>query len=489
MHPLELRKQYLRHVNIILTTLVGVISFCLLYRLSFFNYLLFHSLAELFSIVVACAVFLLAWNARQFIENDFLLFVSVGSLFVAGFDTVHMLSYGGMNIFPGYDSNLPTQLWVAGRYIQSVSFLLAPLFFYRSLNPKLAFWGFALISFFLLVLIFRWDIFPDCYLEGIGLTRFKIVSEYLVCLILLLSVIVTFYSRQHFNQVIFRYYILTIMSLIGAELAFVSYRNICGPANFIGHLLKTVSFIALYQAIIVSGLKNPFNLLFRDLKQSEEKLIKAHKELELRVMKRTVELGQANQNLTQAYNETIQGWSLALELRDKGTNGHTLRVTEMSLRLARKIGMDEEEILHIHRGALLHDIGKMGISDAILLKSGSLSGSEREIMKEHTVHAYKMLSQIEYLKPALDIPYFHHEKWDGTGYPLGLKGKDIPIAARLFAVVDVWDALRSDRPYSQAWEEKEVYEYIKSLAGSHFDPMIVEQFLSIIVENENKFTA
>jgi HD-GYP domain-containing protein (c-di-GMP phosphodiesterase class II) len=144
------------------------------------------------------------------------------------------------------------------------------------------------------------------------------------------------------------------------------------------------------------------------------------------------------------------------------------------------MGISEEKLVHIRRGALLHDIGKIGIPDSILLKPGKLTKKEWEIMKQHPVFAYKMLSRITYLEPALDIPYCHHEKWDGTGYPRGLKGEQIPLAARIFAIIDVWDALRSDRPYRNAWQEDEIREYIRAQSGSHFDPNVVDAFFKII---------
>ena len=187
-------------------------------------------------------------------------------------------------------------------------------------------------------------------------------------------------------------------------------------------------------------------------------------------------------DLILAYDSTIEGWSKALDLRDKETEGHTLRVTEMTVRLARAAGIPENEIIHIRRGALLHDIGKMGVPDTILLKRGKLTDAEWNIMRQHPAYAHDMLYAIEYLRPALAIPYSHHERWDGTGYPLGLKGEQIPLAARLFTVVDVWDALRSDRPYRPGWPEEEVLAYLRAEAGVYFDPPAVELFLQVLSE-------
>ena len=189
---------------------------------------------------------------------------------------------------------------------------------------------------------------------------------------------------------------------------------------------------------------------------------------------------RSNMELAMAYDATIAGWSRAMDLRDKETEGHTQRVTDLTLKLARAMNIPEAELKHIRHGALLHDIGKMGVPDSVLLKVGELTNEEWEIMRKHPEFAYHMLSSIHYLQPALDIPYCHHEKWDGTGYPRGLKGEEIPVAARIFAVVDVWDALTNDRPYRQRWSREKALAYIKEQSGKYFDPRIVEIFLRLI---------
>ncbi|HWQ12549.1 MAG TPA: HD domain-containing phosphohydrolase [Roseiflexaceae bacterium] len=189
-------------------------------------------------------------------------------------------------------------------------------------------------------------------------------------------------------------------------------------------------------------------------------------------------LRQSNVDLVRAYDATIEGWSRALDLRDHETEGHSRRVTEMTLRLARRMGLDEAALVHVRRGALLHDIGKMGIPDAILLKPGKLTAEEWAVMRMHPVYAYKLLAPIAFLRPALDIPYCHHERWDGTGYPRGLAGEAIPLAARIFAVVDVWDALSNDRPYRPAWPRERVLAHIRAESGRHFDPLVVEALVS-----------
>jgi HD-GYP domain-containing protein (c-di-GMP phosphodiesterase class II) len=188
------------------------------------------------------------------------------------------------------------------------------------------------------------------------------------------------------------------------------------------------------------------------------------------------EMQRLNTSLMMAYDNTLEGWSRALDLRDRETEGHTQRVTELTVRLARALSYTTDELTHVRRGAILHDIGKMGIPDSILLKPGPLTEDEWAVMRRHPVLAHELLSPIPYLRPALDIPYCHHERWDGTGYPRGLRGDQIPLAARIFAVADVWDALRSDRPYRNAWSATQTRDYIRSLAGSHFDPNVVDLF-------------
>ncbi len=191
-------------------------------------------------------------------------------------------------------------------------------------------------------------------------------------------------------------------------------------------------------------------------------------------------LAKSNIELKQAYDATIEGWAKAIELRDGDTEGHSRRVVALTMNLARKMGISDEVLVHMRRGALLHDIGKMAIPDGILLKAGKLTEEEWLVMKKHPAYAYEMLSKIDYLQLALDIPTNHHERWDGSGYPQGLEGENIPLQARIFAVVDVWDALQTDRPYREAWTEEKTIQYLKDQSGKEFDPRIVEEFLELI---------
>jgi uncharacterized domain HDIG len=196
------------------------------------------------------------------------------------------------------------------------------------------------------------------------------------------------------------------------------------------------------------------------------------------------ELQQTNLNLSLAYDATIEGWSKALDLRDRETEGHALRVTEMTVQLADSLGISPTDLIHIRRGALLHDIGKMGVPDSILNKPGPLTEEEWAIMHRHPDFALDMLSPISYLRQALDIPYGHHERWDGSGYPRHLPGDQIPIAARIFTVVDVWDALISDRPYRKAFTREAAVEFIRKNSGEQFDPRVVEAFLRMLANGQ-----
>ncbi|HIJ89572.1 MAG: HD domain-containing protein [Desulfobulbaceae bacterium] len=191
-------------------------------------------------------------------------------------------------------------------------------------------------------------------------------------------------------------------------------------------------------------------------------------------------LQESNIELTLAYDTTIEGWAKALELRDSETEGHTQRVTEITMKVACALGIREDELDHVRRGALLHDIGKMAVPDTVLMNTGPLSEEEQQIMQQHPGFAFDLLSPIHYLRPALDIPYCHHEWWDGNGYPRGLKGEQIPLAARIFSIADAWDALISARRYREAWPQEKVAEHIRSLAGTQFDPNLVDIFLATV---------
>jgi hypothetical protein len=250
---------------------IGAVFLIGLYIISRYSYLAFHTLAELFSIVIGFSLFILVLNLRRLIDNNYLIFIGIAFIFAAGIDLIHALSYKGMSFFTGYDANLPTQLWIAARYVESLSLFAAPFFIGRKLRVDWIFAGFVVLVSFLLAAIF-YRVFPDCYIEGIGLTRFKIASEYIISAILLGSLILLLRRKTQFDREVLVLIVLSIVVTIGSELAFTFYVGVYDISNLFGHYLKIVSFYLIYKAIIETGLSKPYNLLFRNLKQQEEAL-------------------------------------------------------------------------------------------------------------------------------------------------------------------------------------------------------------------------
>jgi diguanylate cyclase (GGDEF)-like protein len=250
-----------------------------LYLTSLQSYILFHSLVEIFSIIIGCSIFILAWNSQHRLDNNYLLFLGIAYLFVSGLDLIHTLAYKGMGVFTGYDANLPTQLWIAARYLQSFSLLISPVFLRRKLNVQFVLWGYIAFTALLLTTIFA-GVFPVCYVEGVGLTPFKIASEYTITLILLASIVLLLRNRDAFDREVLRWLIISLVLTIGAELAFTSYISVYGFSNLVGHFFKIIAFYFTYKAIIEMGLERPHRLLFRNLKKSESELGKALEEVQ-----------------------------------------------------------------------------------------------------------------------------------------------------------------------------------------------------------------
>jgi signal transduction histidine kinase len=269
--------QYIVSAGALLVALVG------LYLTTFYNYLLFHSLAEGFSIVISCGIFMIVWNARHLLQNHYLLLIGIAFLHVGVVDFLHALGYKGMGVFEGYGANLPTQLWIAGRYLQAFSLLFATFFLHRKFHPRIVFVAYGIATGLLLASIFYWKVFPDCFMEGIGLTPFKIYSEYLICLIFLAAIGILVRNAGGFDRKVLILLIGSIATSVAQGVVFTFYANVYDIANMIGHLLKIVSFYLIYKAIIKTSLVSPWNLLFR--------------ELELRVQERTAELERANRDL------------------------------------------------------------------------------------------------------------------------------------------------------------------------------------------------
>ena len=264
--------------NVKRVLLVGLLLSAL-YVTSLYNYLLFHTLAEVFTVIVMSSVFVLAWNTQRWMEDGYFLFIGIAFLFVSLIDLLHALAYKGMNIFPGYGANLPTQLWILAQYVQSISLLIAPIWLGRRLIPWAAIGGFLALSAGSLWLVFSGN-FPDCYVEGVGLTEFKIVSEYVIILILAGSIVPLLMNSSRFEPRVLRALILYLVLTMGAELAFTTYLSVYDAANLIGHLLRLVSYFFLYGALLRTGLQYPFDLVFRDLKLKEAALLRSEVNLQ-----------------------------------------------------------------------------------------------------------------------------------------------------------------------------------------------------------------
>jgi PAS domain S-box-containing protein len=255
----------------LLAGLAALVVLIGLYVASLYSFLLFHSLAEGFSIVIACGIFLVAWNTRRYITNHYLLFLGIAYLFVGILDLAHTLAYKGMGVLPAHGANAPTQLWIAARYLQSLSLLAAPLLLRRKIRPEFYVAGYGAVTVLLLLAIFAWRIFPDCFLEDAGgLTPFKIASEYVISAILLLAGGLVWHHRDEFDRQVLRWLLLSILLTVLSELAFTAYVSVYDFANLLGHYLKIVSLYFLYLAIINTGLTRPYDLLFRDLNRHRE---------------------------------------------------------------------------------------------------------------------------------------------------------------------------------------------------------------------------
>ncbi len=261
---------YTRQSRWYVTAIGGALVLVGLYLSSLYNYLLFHSLAEVFSIVVAVVIFIVAWNSRRFLDNSYFLFIGVAFLFVAVLDLLHMLVYPGMEVFPEHGTNTAAQLWVSARYLQGLSLLIAPLLIGHRLRARFLFIGYGLVCAFLIAAIFYWNIFPDCFVEGAGLTTFKKVSEYIISFLLVGAIFTMFRKRRQFDGAVLRLLLAAIVVTIASELSFTLYESPFGFPNLLGHFLKIAAFYLIYKAIVETGLVKPYNLLFRDLKLREE---------------------------------------------------------------------------------------------------------------------------------------------------------------------------------------------------------------------------
>jgi hypothetical protein len=311
---------------------LGIIIAVGLYLSSLYSYLLFHTLAELFSIVVACAFFFIAWNCRGFLTNNYLLFIGIAYLFVAGLDLMHTIAYEGMGVFPQYGANLAPQLWIAGRFLESLALLSAPLFLKRRPRLDILFAGWSAVFAAVIASIFYWRVFPVCWIDGVGLTTFKKVSEYVICSILAASIAVLLRRRDYFEPRVLKLILWSILCTIGAELAFTFYVKMYAFSNLVGHYFKIASFYLIYKAIIETGLREPFALLFMELKREQEALKRNQLAIEAnkQALARSVALLDDTQEIAR-----VGGWEYDLETGEYFCTKELCRILEAPLDCAR----------------------------------------------------------------------------------------------------------------------------------------------------------
>ena len=395
-----------------------------------FNYLLFHSLVELFSIVVAAGMFTIAWNTRRIIDNRYLLFLGIAYLFVGALDLLHTLSYKGMGVFPSAGPNLPTQLWIAARYLEAISLLLAPLFLRRWLRPSKVLWIYSAVTAVLVAVVFS-GLFPDCFVEGSGLTSFKKNSEYVISLVLVAAMAALWIRREDFERPVLRLLTLSIVFTILAELAFTFYIGVYDFSNMTGHFFKLVSFYLIYNALIATGLVSPYQLLFRNLKKSEEALAADNRKL------------------------------LALQEELKEKNLHLQRINEQKNEL---LGITAHDIrsplavIHLYIQALGERIA--GSGDGKSLKFIDIV--------EKTIE-----STLEMLKDLLDITSIEAGKID-------LKLVDVDLGALAVKGVDAYSILAGQKNISISVEES------SGLPPITADPRRVGQVLDNRLSNAGK---
>jgi len=322
----------------IITALFWLLILGGLYFSKVYSYVLFHSVVEIFSIIIAFGVFMIAWNSRRIITNNFILFIGIAYFFVGWIDLIHTFAYKGMHIFKEFDTDLASQLWIAGRFMESISLLIAPLFFRKRLKPHIVFAGYFFLTICILLSIFYFRIFPDCFIEGRGLTWFKIVSEYLISLILAYSVILLYRYRDEFDKDVFSLIVSSILLTIISELCFTFYIDVYGFSNFAGHIFKVASFYFMYRAVIEIGLKKPYRFLLRDFQVSEASLKHHQEELERLVEERTNELRATNEQLIEVSKkigeaEDVERRRISRELHD--TVGQNLTALGISLNILR----------------------------------------------------------------------------------------------------------------------------------------------------------
>jgi len=404
-----------------------------LYISSLYSYLLFHSLAEIFSIVVACGIFIVAWNSRRFLDNNYLLFLGVAYLFIGGIDLVHTLTYKEMGIFKGYGSNLPTQLWIVARYMESISLIIAPFLFNRDIKIAPIFAAFLGATSLLFMSIFVWGIFPDCFIEGQGMTLFKKMSEYIISFILLSSILFLYNKRNEFVPNVFNLLVASIIIKVGAELAFTFYDSVFGLSNLIGHFLKIISFYLIYKAIIETGLVRPYDILFRNLKKSvetSEALNRIHEALHS-----TLEFEEIMQRIVAEGSALLRSDSAAVSLR-RGDGWMVSHVHGMPSNL---VGTRMEDDQEQHAVLALKSRQPVAVSDAF-----NDDRFNREHLRRHKIRSV-LVTPLIARDEALGVIFFnyHTAPHEFTVTEVTFSGQMASIAGAALANARLFEARKA----------------------------------------------
>jgi len=593
-----------------------------LFSSSLYSYNLFHSMAELFSIIIAASIFVIAWNTRNLSPNPYLLFIGISYLFVAFIDLLHTLTYKGMGVFAVDGANLPTQLWIAARSLQAISLVIAPYFISKKLKTAPIIIVYFIVTLILLVTVFS-GVFPDALVTGRGLTKFKIASEYVISLMMVVSIVYLWNKMDYFDRPVLNLMTWSVITAIAVEMAFTLYTDVFGFTNLLGHFLKIASFYLIYAAIVKTNLKKPYEsltmeidhckMLEEDLRLTNTKLTAlfnascslntigsseyiyrnicdgAFRLFKLRlawiglIQPGSIHVepiasaghetdylesvkfswgdetlghgpaGMAIRNQTpccmdidhkdfspwraeaakrgfkeilglpltvgshclgvlvlcssergyfdepfikqcqifannaasicenaQLIEYMVNALARSSEVNDEATGNHINRVGNICALLAEEMGLDHAFVSTIRLQSTLHDVGKIHTSPELLHKPGKLSDEEFEEIKQHTFYGAEIIGRHPWLSMARNVAIFHHERWDGSGYPYGLNQKDIPLECRIISLADQYDALRCVRPYKPAFDHDKVCRIILEgddrTSPAQFDPEVLAAF-------------